>query len=57
MKDWQQEALERRDKTIDAIATAHVDAGKHDHGWIRVDSYGNLERVDPNRIKITYKVE
>jgi len=57
MKDYQLEQLKRRAATTEAIAAAHVDSGKHGYGWIRVDTSGNLERVDPRKIKISYKVK
>ncbi len=50
--NWREEALARRTRNIDAIAEAHVDAGraKDSYGWIKVDCHGNLTRVDPNTI-------
>ena len=55
MKDWKQEQLQRRKETIDAIAAAHVDAGPHGYGWIRVDVHGSLQRVDPFKVKVIFE--
>ena len=55
--DWKAKLLKQRSNNNDAIAQAHIDAGDYGHGWIRVDHYGNLERIDPEEIMIMYRQE
>lgn len=55
MDRWQQRALQQRTNNIEAIAQAHIDAGEYGAGWLRVDELGNLTRVDPKEIVITYR--
>lgn len=52
---WKQKALQQRTDNIEAIAEAHVDAGDYGYGWLKVDALGNLTRVNPKNIVITYR--
>ena len=51
---WIQRALQQRTNNNKAIAEAHVDAGDHGTGWLKVDALGNLTRVNPKDIAITF---
>lgn len=51
---WIQRALQQRTNNIEAIAKAHVDAGDYGTGWLKVDALGNLTRVNPKYIVITF---
>lgn len=51
-KDWQLAALNQRTDNMEAIAEAHIDAGIYGQGWLKVDEFGNLKRIDPTLITI-----
>ena len=53
--NWMQAQLDKRERDVDAISQAHIDAGDYGTGWIKVDHMGNLTRVDPSKIIITFK--
>jgi hypothetical protein len=57
MEDWKAKLLKQRSNNNDAIAQAHIDAGDYGCGWLRVDHYGNLERIDPEDILIAHRHE
>lgn len=38
-----------------ALHDARLDADLHGRGWLRVDSLGNIERIDPRAIFIDIK--
>lgn len=56
-RDWQLAALNQRTDNMEAIAEAHIDAGVYGQGWLKVDGFGNLKRIDPLRIIIHVKPE
>lgn len=51
-EQYEVERKERRERMIKMISEAHVDAGRapNSYGWIKVDCYGSLTRVDPETI-------
>jgi hypothetical protein len=51
-KDWQLAALNQCTHNVEAIAEAHIDAGVYGHGWLKVDTFGNLRRIDPTQVVI-----
>lgn len=53
--NWKEQALRMRTQNNEAIAAAHVDAGNYGMGWLQVDALGNLKRVNPKDIIITFK--
>ncbi len=55
--NWMDAQLAKRARDADAIAQAHIDAGDYGAGWIKVDHMGNLIRVDPTKIIVTFKSE
>lgn len=56
-KDWQLAALNQRTDNMEAIAEAHIDAGLYGQGWVKVDEFGNLKRIDPALIVISVNPE
>lgn len=56
-KDWQLAALSQRTDNMEAIAEAHIDAGLYGQGWLKVDEFGNLKRIDPTLIVINVNPE
>lgn len=56
-KDWQLAALNQRTDNMEAIAEAHIDAGLYGQGWLKVDEFGNLKRIDPTLIVISVNPE
>lgn len=52
MDRWQIAALKQRTDNNEAIAEAHIDAGIYGQGWLKVDEFGNLKRIDPTLIVI-----
>ncbi|QHJ79750.1 MAG: hypothetical protein [Caudoviricetes sp.] len=42
---------------LEAVAAARNDAHNYGAGWVKVGSDGNLERIDPKEIIITYRQE
>lgn len=57
MKDWKALALDQRSNNNEAIAEAHIDAGLYGQGWLKVDEFGNLKRIDPTLIIISVNPE
>lgn len=55
--NWMQARLDKRERDAEVISQAHIDAGDYGAGWIKVDHMGNLTRVDPSKIRITFKPE
>lgn len=55
--NWMDAQLAKRSRDVDAIAQAHIDAGDYGTGWIKVDCMGNLTRVDPAKVIVTFKPE
>ena len=52
MDGWQIAALKQRTDNNQAITDACIDAGVHGQGWLKVDEFGNLKRIDPTLIVI-----
>ncbi|MGL5968464.1 MAG: hypothetical protein ACRCZ6_15145 [Kluyvera sp.] len=52
MDRYQIAALKQRTDNNEAIAEAHIDAGIYGQGWLKVDEFGNLKRIDPTLIVI-----
>lgn len=50
--NWREELLQQRTDNNEAIAEAHIDAGLYGQGWLKVDEFGNLKRIDPMLISI-----
>lgn len=57
MKDRRALALYKRSNNNEAIAEAHIDAGVYGSGWLKVDEFGNLKRIDPTLIVISVSPE
>lgn len=55
--NWKEQSLRMRTQNNEAIAAAHVDAGTYGKGWLQVDTLGNLKRINPKNITITFKRE
>ncbi len=51
-EQYEKDRAKRRERMINMITEAHCDAGRapNSYGWIKVDCYGNLTRVDPETI-------
>lgn len=53
--NWMDAQLDKRSRDVEAISQAHIDAGDYGASWIKVDHMGNLTRVDPKKIIVTFK--
>lgn len=53
MMDYSERAARKQNtRNLEAITDACIDAGVHGTGWLKVDEFGNLSRIDPTLITI-----
>lgn len=58
MMDYSERAARKQNtRNLEAITDACIDASVYGQGWLKVDEFGNLKRIDPVLVVISVNPE